>query len=158
MNYKIKLLGTASLLIYFASICYGQDSYTPNQTAVLDAMQGLSETTAPGGKGAKAYGTFLDDDFTRWTLGSTVVSDKQKWLDGIKDWFNDGWRITDRDQQIIEITILNDVAHTRRIVSESYLGLEAETSTSKAALVEIWVFRNDKWLLYRVNVQPIYDN
>lgn len=158
MNYKIKLLGTASLLLYFTTICNGQESYTRDKKAILSVMNNLFETTAPGGKGAKAYGSFLADDFSRWTIGSTVVNDKKEWLNGIKDWFNDGWRVTDRDQQIIEILVLNDIAHTRRIVTESYLGPEGEKSTSKAALVEIWVFRNDNWVLYRVNVQSINNN
>ena len=158
MNYQIKLLSTAILLFLSSSICFGQDQYTSDQKAILSVMNKLFETTAPGGKGAKAYGNFLADDFSRWTIGSTVVNGKQKWLDGINDWFSDGWRVTERDQQIIEILVLNDIAHTRRIVSESYLGLEGETSSSKAALVEIWVFRNDKWLLYRVNVHPINNN
>ena len=50
---------------------------------------------------------------------------------------------------------MDDYAHTRRIVTETYLGPKGDNSTSRAALAEIWIKKNDKWLLYRVNVHAM---
>ena len=50
---------------------------------------------------------------------------------------------------------MDNFLHTRRIVTETYLGPKSDTSISKAALAQIWINKNNKWLLYRVNVHPM---
>ena len=155
MSNRLKIFGITSILFCFASFGYGQDSLNVKQKEVIEAMNGLSETTAPKGNGAGAYGNFLADDFSRWTIGSAITNDKEKWVEGVREWFDDGWRVSNREQEILEILILNDFAHTRRIVTETYLGPKGESSISKAAIAEIWIYKNNKWLLYRVNVHPM---
>lgn len=145
-----------SILIFSISLAsIAQDKWTSSQKEVLSAMQGLSETTAPDGMGAEAYGTFLTEDFSRWTIGSKETTNKENWVAGVVEWFEDDWRVTERQQQEFEILIYNDWAHTRRIVTETYLGPDGDTSVSKAALAEIWVKRDGRWLLFRVNVHPM---
>lgn len=136
-------------------VTYGQDSLNNQQLKVIESMNLLSETTAPGGKGADSYSSYLSNDFSRWTIGSSITNNKKKWVEGVREWFDDGWRVSERAQQNLEIQIMGNYAHTRRIVTETYLGPKGETSTSKAALAEIWIKENDLWLLYRVNVHPI---
>jgi len=155
MNYILKIINTTSILIFLASIAYGQDTLTTQQKEVLETMNRFSETTSPEGSGADAYGSFLANDFSRWTIGSVITNDKKKWVAGVREWFEEGWRVSDREQQNLEILILNDFAHTRRIVTETYLGPNGDISVSKAALAEIWIYKNSKWLLYRVNVHPM---
>ena len=151
---KNKLLFTI-LLFSTSLVSMAQDAWNGAQKEVLSAMHGLSETTAPNGKGAEAYGTFLTEDFSRWTIGSKDITNKENWVAGVVDWFKEGWRVTERQQQALEILIHNDWAHTRRIVTETYLGPDGDTSVSKAALAEIWVKRDGRWLLFRVNVHPM---
>ena len=158
MNFTFNLIFSTLILISLPLVGNGQDSSTTKQKELLNTINIFSGTTAPQGKGAEAYGNFLADDFSRWTIGSAFISNKNKWVEGVKDWFDDGWRVSDRDQQFIEILILNDYAHTRRIVTETYLGPNGESSVSKAALAEVWVFRNDSWLLFRVNILPMANN
>ena len=118
-------------------------------------MNLLSATTAPGGNGADKYAIYLSDDFSRWTVGSSIINNKKKWTEGVREWFDDGWRVSERKQQNIEIRITGDFAHTRRIVYETYLGPKGDISESKAALAEIWIKENNTWLLYLVNVHPM---
>jgi len=129
-----------------------EDSWTTDQRHVLASMQRLSAATAPDGTGADAYGAVLADDFSRWTTGSSVINEKQPWVEGVREWFDQGWRVTDRDQEVLEVSVKGDLAFTRRIVEETYLGPNGDTSVSKAALAEAWVRVDGVWLLSRVNV------
>ena len=118
-------------------------------------MDQLSETTSSIGKGADAYADYLSDDFSRWTIGSSVMNDKIKWVEGVREWFDEGWRVSEKQQQNLEILIMKDIAHTCRVVSETYIGPAGDISKSKAALAEIWIKKKNRWLLHRVNVHPI---
>ena len=153
MNIKFNIITVIFSLL--SIITYGQDEWNSEQKQIIETMNLLSETTTPDGKGADAYGSYLSDDFSRWTIGSPITNNKKKWVDGVKEWFDDGWRVSERKQQNLEILIMNGIAHTRRIVIETYLGPKGDTSESKAALAEIWIKKNNKWLLYRVNVHPM---
>ncbi len=151
----MKIAVVALIFSCFSIITFGQDKWNSEQVKVIETMNLLSETTAPNGKGSDSYGSYLSDNFSRWTIGSSITSNKEKWVEGVKEWFDDGWRVSERSQQNLEILIMGNYAHTRRIVTETYLGPEGETSMSKAALAEIWIKENDKWLLYRVNIHPM---
>ncbi len=122
---------------------------------VLEAMEQLSAATAPGGAGADAYGAVLAEEFSRWTIGSNETSGKADWVEGVREWFDDGWRVSDRKTQILEIRMRDETAYIRRIVTESYTGPENEQSVSTAALAEVWVRGNEGWLLLFVNVHPM---
>jgi hypothetical protein len=155
MNNKYKLEVITIIFSFFSIIAFGQDKWNSEQKQVIEVMNLLSESTAPEGIGADVYGSYLSDNFSRWTIGSSITNNKEKWVEGVREWFDDGWRVSKRDQQTLEVLIMDDFAHTRRIVSETYLGPKGDTSISKAALAEIWKKKNDKWLLYRVNVHPM---
>ena len=131
-----------------------QETWTPEQLQVLAAMERLSAATAPGGGGPDAYGAVLSDDFSRWTLGSESINDKADWVAGVKEWFDDGWRVSDRKTRGLEITVTGGFAFTRRIVHETYIGPDGESTESSAALAEIWILGDAGWLLYMVNVRP----
>jgi hypothetical protein len=139
------------LLAWPFSQAFAQDSWTPDQQGVLAAVQQLSEATAPGGSGADGYAAVLSGQFSRWTTGSSTVTGKQEWVEGIHEWFEDGWRVTDRDQTILEISVVGDFAFTRRIVEETYLGPDGDSTNSRAALAETWIRGDGGWLLLRVN-------
>lgn len=120
-------------------------------------MQRLSATTEPNGTGADAYGEVLAEDFSRWTTGSTLINYKEVWVEGVRGWFDDGWRVIDRNQTVLEITIKGDNAFTRRIVEETYRGPDDEISISKAGLAETWIRSGGNWLLLRVSAD-VLDN
>ena len=132
-----------------------EESWTEEQRQVLAAIERLSASTAPGGAGPDAYAAVLADDFSRWTVGSELINGKQTWVEGLREWFDDGWRVSDRKVRNIEIRVEKDLAFVRRIVTETYLGPEQETSVSSAALAEVWVRREKGWLLYRADVHPM---
>jgi len=137
------------------SAALSEESWSKEQRQVLAAMQRLSASTAPGGAGPDAYAAVLADDFSRWTVGSDVINDKKTWVEGIREWFDDGWRVSDRKIRNLEIQVRNDQAFVRRIVTETYLGPDKATSSSSAALAEVWVRRADGWLLLRADVHPM---
>ncbi len=153
MSTRIKLMTV--LFLFLSNLVYGQDKWTNSQQEVIETMNKLSETTSIEGNGADEYGSYLSDEFSRWTIGSAITNNKTKWVEGVREWFDEGWHVSERTQQILEILIVNDFAHTRRIVTETYLGPKKETSISTAALAELWIKKDNKWLLYRVNVHPI---
>ena len=132
--------------------------WSPRQREILDAIAGLSAATAPGGGGTDDYAAVLTDDFSRWTIGSDSVIGKQEWVDGIRGWFDDGWRVSDRQSEVLEITVEGSTAFSRRIVSETYVGPDGEISPSaRAALAEVWRRDGEGWRLQRVTVHPIQD-
>jgi len=149
-------------LVVFASILFltgrfsiAQDSWPSEQSQVLEAIERLSAATAPGGKGADAYAALLAEDFSRWTVGSMTTSNKNEWVEGMREWFDEGWRVSDRENQFLEILFRNDTAYVRRIVNETYAGPNDEQSESTAALAEVWVRSTSGWLLLHVNVHPM---
>jgi ketosteroid isomerase-like protein len=132
--------------------------WSPQQREILDAIAGLSASTAPGGGGADDYASMLTDDFSRWTIGSDVLNGKEDWVDGVRGWFDDGWRVSNRLAEVLEITIDGDTAFSRRIVTETYSSPDGETSPpGKAALAEVWRRDGEGWRLQRVTVRPIQE-
>ncbi|MEJ2548517.1 MAG: DUF4440 domain-containing protein [Gemmatimonadota bacterium] len=132
--------------------------WSPGQREILDAIARLSAATAPGGGGADDYAARLTDDFSRWTIGSDSVIGKQAWVDGIRGWFDDGWRVSDRQSEVLEITVEGSTAFSRRIVSETYVGPDGDSSPpARAALAEVWRRDGEGWRLQRVTVHPIQD-
>jgi len=72
MNTRIKLALISTIFSCFSIISYAQDKWTDSQKEVVETMTKLSETTAPEGKGADEYRSFLSDDFNRWTIGRVI--------------------------------------------------------------------------------------
>ncbi|MBT8218797.1 MAG: hypothetical protein KJP00_03180 [Bacteroidia bacterium] len=148
----MRLLSTV-LIVFTVFQLSGQPEFDQQQQAILDVITALSTTTAKEGGGADAYGLILHDDYSRWTLGGEQMSGKQAWIDGIREWFDGGWSVSDRDQEIIEITVNAEIAFVRRIVSETFVSPHGNKGQpSKAALAEIWKKVEDQWLLYRVDI------
>ena len=130
--------------------------WSPGQRQILGAIAKLSASTAPGGGGADDYAALLTDDFSRWTIGSDVLSGKQEWVDGIRAWFDDGWSVSHREAEVLEITIEGGTAYSRRIVTETYARPDGETTpAAKAALAEVWRRDGEGWRLQRVTVHPL---
>ena len=150
----IRILSVCVLSLLWGSL-HAEETWNTEQLQVLEAIDTLSATTAPDGAGPDAYAAVLDDDFSRWTIGSEVINQKQAWVDGLREWFDDGWRVSNRQTRNLEILVRDDLAYTRRIVQETYSGPENEQSVSSAALAEVWVRRNEGWLLLLVNVHPL---
>ena len=145
------------LLVFMVSctlcqIAQAQEQWTPDQQGIIDAITKLSAATAPDGGGADAYAEILAEDFNRWTMGTSAVTKKTEWVNGIRGWFGDGWRVVDRESQYIEITVRDKKGFVRRIVTETYRSPEGESSSSQAALSEVWVRQNEQWLLSRAEI------
>lgn len=150
----------ASLVMACAggSVASAQDTWTVEQRQVLAAIEQLSAATAPGGGGADAYAAVLDDDFSRWTLGGDAVTDKEAWVEGVRAWFDDGWRVAERKTTHVEIVMRGDVAFTRRVVTESFVGPGGERpAPGTAALAEVWARHGAEWRLLRVDAILLED-
>ncbi len=134
-----------------------QDAWTAEQLAVLDAIERLSAATGPGGGGAEAYAETLAEDYSRWTLGSDKQNGKKEWVDGIRGWFDEGWRVTDRRVENLDVTIRGNIAFTRRRVHETYLGPDGSRSSSASAVAEVWIKEavDSTWKLSRVDIHPL---
>ena len=133
-------------------------NWSTEQQEILDAVARLSATTAPGGGGADDYAAMLTEDFSRWTIGTDAFDRKQTWVEGIRGWFDDGWRVSDRQADVLEITVEGSTAFSRRIVSETYVGPDGEISPpARAALAEVWRRDGEGWRLQRVTVYPIQE-
>lgn len=142
------------LVAVFTYPIQAEDSWSLEQQEVLAAIDQLSAATAPGGGGADAYGLMLAEEYSRWTIGSDRLNQKPEWLEGMREWFDIGWRVTDRESQILEVRITGDFAFTRRIVKETYSGPNDEVSDSSAAIAEVWIRGTTGWLLSRVDIHP----
>ena len=144
---------SCSILIW-AQVAVAQSD---RKSELMAAIDQLSASTAPEGRGADAYAELLHSGLSRWTVGSDKIVEKEEWVEGIRGWFTDGWRVSDRQSEIVELSFRHDLAFLRRVVTETYLGPEGDTSSSKAALSETWVSNEGKWLLFRVEVAVIPD-
>lgn len=124
-----------------------------NQQAVATAIEELSASTVPGGDGPEGYASMLADDFTRWTLGGDRMSDRDSWVRGIEEWWEDGWRVVEREGEIVDITMTGDMAFVRRTAYERFAGPTGEPGDlTGAALAEVWVRRDGVWRLWRVDI------
>jgi len=98
----------------------------------------------------------LTEDFSRWTIGSDIVNGKQDWVDGVRGWFDEGWRVSDRQAEVLEITVEGPTAYSRRIVTETFAGPDGDTSPpARAALAEVWRRDGEGWRLQRVTAHPL---
>ena len=140
------------LNLYFHTQGQGQENWDSDQRAIIFAMDKLSESTAGDNLGADVYAASLTEDFNRWTIGSEEITYKKEWVDDIRDWYDDGWRVPKRENNIISISVNKKTATVRRIVKEYYKGPQGETSDSKAGLVEVWKKIKGEWKLHSVNV------
>lgn len=154
MKTSLKYL-LATVLLTMGQQGISQNQWTPQQQAIIQAIRQLSAATAPNGGGAVAYGKLLAKNYKRWTLGKTILSNKESWLKGINEWFSEGWRVSDRQSQNLEIHLEGQWAFVRRIVKETYLSPQGKKSYSKAALAEVWKKQQKQWLLYRVDIHPL---
>ncbi|MBD3297625.1 MAG: hypothetical protein GF341_03140 [candidate division Zixibacteria bacterium] len=130
-------------------------AWTADQEDILASIRQLSATTAPEGGGPDAYAAMLADGFSRWTIGSTETDDADRWVAGIREWWADGWRVSDRKTEYLEIAVQGDYAFTRRIVTETYAGPRDEVSSSTTALSEVWIRGENNWQLLLVNVHSM---
>lgn len=157
MKRSVFILVFSLFLIHPCPDSPAQDSWTPEQLEVLQSMERLSAATAPDGAGPDEYAAVLAEDFSRWTMGSSVINGKKDWVDGMRDWFDDGWRVSDRNQDVLGISISGGFAFVRRIVAETYRGPDGDTNSSRAGLSETWIRGKEGWLLSRVNA-VVLDN
>ena len=155
MNTLFRFAFISSILLRLPTQVWAQESWTPEQQELTAAIAKLSAATAPDGKGADEYGANLSEEFSRWTIGSAVFTDKNTWVEGMREWFDDGWRVSDRQTRDLQILVRDDYAFIRRVVQETYLGPDNESSVSTAALAEVWVRSDHGWLLLYVNVHPM---
>lgn len=127
--------------------------WTLEQQEVIDAIGALSASTAPGGGGGEVYRSMLDPAFSRWTMGSHQMVDRDRWVAGVADWFDDGWYVKERSDSTLQVEVAGDLAFTRRIVTETFASpndVVGEPST--AALAEVWRRHEGSWRLLRVEV------
>lgn len=160
MKSNLLLIPLTLVVLSSSSPAHGDASgeWSPAQREILDAIARLSASTAPGGDGPDAYGAVLTDDFTRWTIGSQEMSTRDEWVDGVREWFVDGWRVADRESEILEITIEGPFAFSSRIVTETYVGPDGDRPPpASAALAEVWKRDDAGWRLHRVAVHPLQD-
>lgn len=151
-------ISTATLIILGAnSEARAQNTWTPEQETLLDSIERLSTSTGPDGGGPDAYRAVLADDYSRWTLGGAVINDRESWIQGMREWWEDGWRVVDREAEVSEIAVHGDIAFARRIVAETYRGPDGETTHSKAALAEVWRRDGEAWELVRVDIHVLPD-
>jgi opacity protein-like surface antigen len=132
-----------------------QETRNAEQQQILAAIEQLSAATAPEGGGADAYAAILADDFSRWTLGGES-HDRTSWVEGVRGWFDDGWRVAERRTEHLEIEVRGTLAFTRRIVTEQFRGPDGELADpGTAALAEVWVRGDHGWQLWRVDARPL---
>ena len=143
------------LIVLVCATIVAAEEHSAEEQQIIDAIERLSAATAPGGGGPDAYAEVLASDFTRWTMGEGEIQDRDAWVDGMRGWWEDGWRVTARETDYLEIAVLGEFATMRRIVTESYRGPEDEESRSRTALAETWVRRAGEWRLLRVNARPL---
>ena len=135
--------------IQISSQGFGQE-----ESAIIDQMNALSASMKRDGSGGKAYAAILSPDYSRWTLGSTLINDRATWLKGINDWFNSGWRIAESENNIIEIKVYGDYAFVRRVATETYAGPNGENQVFQSGVVEIWNKKDKIWLLLQASISP----
>lgn len=133
------------------------ENWSAEQQAIIDAIGRLGAATRPDGGGPDAYAAVLAPGYTRWTLGRDSVEDRERFIESMRGWWTEGWRVVSSKADYIEIAIHGDFATVRRIVTESYRGPQGEETASRTALSEVWVRSGDGWLALRVDTRTLDD-
>jgi hypothetical protein len=152
----MKPIAFVILLLTVATTAAG-DEWTAEQREVVAALDRLSASTRPGGDGVDACAEMLAPDYSHWTVGRSAITGRNAWIEAVREWWNDGWRVVDSSADLLEITIRGDFATTRRVVRESYRGPQGEETDSHTALAETWVRHDGEWRLLRVNAHAMTD-
>lgn len=125
-----------------------------DEQQIMARLSELSASMKKNGQGAKAYAQVLDDNYSRWTMGSQKINDKAAWLEGIEDWFESGWRVEKSDNKILSLAFAHNRAFVRRIATEYYLGPKGEKEAYRTGIAEVWLKRGNNWYLQQVQVAP----
>jgi hypothetical protein len=143
------------LMVFISSSTHANEiNFIDEEKNIKARMWELSETMKNGGSGASGYSQVLAPNYTRWTVGSEKINDKTNWMKGIQDWFDSGWRVTESNNNILEIDVVETHAFVRRVVSETYVGPNGENEIYQTGVAEIWVKNDDYWFLFRASVAP----
>ncbi|HNR76165.1 MAG TPA: DUF4440 domain-containing protein [Parvularculaceae bacterium] len=145
--------GTIAAILLFAGAADAE--WNADEKAVIAQMTALSQSTREGGGGADAYAAMLAPGFTRWTVGGNVINGRDAWIEGVADWLNEGGLVLGGTNDVLEITIEDDFAATRRIVVERMKNPDGSVATYRTGVAEIWRRdENGAWLLWRASVKP----
>ena len=125
------------------------------QQQIVHAMQQLADASDYKSASIDDYASQLCDDFTRWTIGSQAVSDKDGWVEGVSIWIARGWSVAARTAEILDIEVNGEFAFSRRIVTEAYIGPNQQSAMSTSALAETWHKDSSGWKLHRLSVHPL---
>ena len=93
-------------------------------------------TTTIERSGADGYAEFLSDDFSQWTIGSTKINYKDEWVEGVKEWFDDAWCVSERKVKYCDILVSDHFAFTCRIVDETYSGTKEKDLDQRLQLLK----------------------
>jgi hypothetical protein len=140
-------------LVFLSLILFGQK--TEDHKSIKAVMKRIAQSTSSDGLGADEYGKYLHAEFTRWSMKDSEEINKTDFIESVREWFDEGWRVPTREAQIVSFKVIGDMAFSRRIVTETYSGPDGESGSSKSALSETWKKENNNWLLFSVEVVPI---
>ena len=145
-----------SMLLFLVSLAAqaSNQEFSSEEQAIVSQMTALSASMQKNGSGGDGYALILAPKYTRWTIGSETINDRETWLQGIHDWFNGSWRIADSKNNILEITVHGEFAFVRRIATETYAGPNGEDQIFQSGVVEVWIKKNDQWLLIQASISP----
>lgn len=121
-------------------------------TASLDA---LSETMQVDGAGPDQYESFLHPAFSRWDLGGEVV-DRKTLVASLREWWEEGFRVSDGRSRIVHVAIQDDVAVVRFERFERFVDRDGqETGTFSGFVTQVWIGDSGGWKLFSIDISPL---
>ena len=141
------------MLFSFTSLIFAQ--HNQKKSELEKSIQEFSKSTTVEGGGWEIYASFLQKDFTRWYVGKRVF-DKETLVSSVKDWWEDGTRISKDSSKVIRLDIVGEIGIARIERFENYIDANGAAAGSFHGFVtQLWIYEEDTWRLLSLDISPV---
>lgn len=141
------LIACATLLIA-APVAATDETAQHSEAELRATMAAYAQTLTPDGAGPEAYASYLADDYSRWAIGGDILT-RAELVSAVEDWHAAGNRVTRRESDILELSIVGDYAFVRSHFVETFENGDGPTGEFRGFVAATWRAAPGGWRLVR---------
>lgn len=119
--------------------------------ALRERVDELASSTLVDGAGWEVYGQILHPDYSRWAMGQ-VYERREKFVASLKEWWDYGMRVAEREIDLVGVDIVGDLAIIRFKTTESFVGPEGPAEGFTGFVTNVWVKERGDWMLLSAEI------